>query len=122
MNNSILAFNTAIEGNNFGGRRDIGAFEAQASLGVSKPSLSLEKIVLYPNPSNGEIVQLNIPNSTSGRTRISIYELGSGKLIASQAGKSGKNTLKTDGFSAGMYLVRVISEAKRETLKMMISQ
>jgi predicted outer membrane repeat protein len=104
----------------FGGRRDIGAFEAQTNLGIESTIATSDKSLLYPNPSTSGFVQLNIPDSETS-VSISVIEMGSGKIVLSQVGKSGLNIMQTDGLNSGMYLVRLISDRNVESLKMLVA-
>ncbi len=105
----------------FAGRRDIGAFEAQTNLGVEAIIAASGRSLLYPNPSKNGSVQLNIPGSVTSEIRISVMEIGSGKLVLSQTGKSGVNILRTDGLNSGMYVVRLVSDRDVESLRMLVA-
>lgn len=105
----------------FAGRRDIGAFEAQTNLGIESIIAASSKSLLYPNPSKNGSVQLNIPESVTLEVNISVIEIGSGKIVLSQTGKSGLNILKTDGLNSGMYVVRLVSDRNVESLKMLVA-
>ncbi len=107
----------------FAGRRDIGAFEAQTNLGVDDRNvIAQDKSLIYPNPSKGRSVTVNVPDAATAKVNISIYEIGSGRLISSQVGKSGLNSLKTDGLKAGTYIVRLVSDHTTESLKMILDR
>lgn len=105
----------------FGGRRDIGAFEAQTNLRIEDVIAATGKSLLYPNPSKNGFVQLNIPDSVTSEIRISVIEIGSGKVVISQRGQSGLNTLKTDKLQAGTYIVRLVSDKNVQSLKMLVA-
>ncbi len=104
----------------FGGRRDIGAFEAQTNLGIESTIATSDMSLLYPNPSINGFVQLNIPDSETS-VSISVIEMGSGKIVLSQAGQSGLNVVQTDGLNSGMYVVRLVSDRNVESLKMLVA-
>ncbi|WP_051907745.1 choice-of-anchor Q domain-containing protein [Flavimarina sp. Hel_I_48] len=107
----------------FGGRRDIGAFEAQMTLGVDDViAASLSKSVLYPNPSRGGTVQLNIPATVTSKVNISIIEIGSGKTVLSQEGVSGINELNVNSLTTGTYIVRLVTGNTVESLKMVLGR
>ncbi|WP_031425036.1 choice-of-anchor Q domain-containing protein [Flavimarina sp. Hel_I_48] len=104
----------------FAGRRDIGAFEAQTELSLETIT-RISKSTLYPNPSQHGDVQLTLAEPMIDEVNISIIEIGSGKLISEQLGKSGTNTLKTANLMSGLYLVRLVAKNKVESLKLLVS-
>ena len=107
----------------FGGRRDIGAFEAQSSLGIDDvSSFALSESVLYPNPSTGSIVNLNIPNGASAEIRISVIEIGSGKVVLRQKGRTGVNQLDIGALAKGAYVVKMVTGSTVESLKMIVGR
>ncbi|MGB3774680.1 MAG: choice-of-anchor Q domain-containing protein [Leeuwenhoekiella sp.] len=105
----------------FDGRRDIGAFEAQMNLGIENIIAFTNKSTLYPNPSQGNMVTLDIPVISEGTASIAVVEIGTGKIMHVQDVNSGKNILKTDGLSSGTYLVQIKSQRNIESLKLIIS-
>ncbi|HEA28777.1 MAG TPA: T9SS type A sorting domain-containing protein [Leeuwenhoekiella sp.] len=107
----------------FDGRRDMGAFEAQMSLGVDDViAASLSKSILYPNPSNGGTVSVNIPNSVTSEVGISVIEIGSGKIVLSQEGTTGINELNVNALATGTYIVRLVTGSTVESLKMILGR
>ncbi len=107
----------------FGGRRDMGSFEAQSSLGIGDtPSIALSESVLYPNPSNGSLVNLDIPRTVTSTIAISVIEIGSGKVVLTQEGKIGSNALQVGALASGAYLVRMVTGNTVESMKMIIGR
>jgi len=107
----------------FGGRRDMGALEAQMSLGVDDIiAASLSKSVLYPNPSRGGSVSVNIPSTVNANVSISVIEVGSGKTVHAQEGTAGINELNVNALAAGTYIVRLVTENTVESLKMVLGR
>jgi hypothetical protein len=107
----------------FGGRRDMGAFEAQMSLGINDIlAASLSKSVIYPNPSRGGSVSVNIPRTVNTNISISVIEIGSGKMVHAQEGISGINQLNVNALAAGTYIVRLVTANTVESLKMVLGR
>ena len=107
----------------FGGRRDIGAFEAQASLGVGdSPAVALSESALYPNPSNGSLVKLDIPRTVTSDIAISVIEIGTGKVVLNQKGRTGSNELRVGSLATGAYLVKMVNGDTVESLRMIVGR
>jgi Secretion system C-terminal sorting domain/Photosynthesis system II assembly factor YCF48 len=95
------------------------------STGINEPYLSTNKIdiqaniKIYPNPASDQI-NIAVNEKSSEPFTIEITDF-LGKKVFSQS-YNGNNTLSIDSknFSKGVYLVRVISQDKRETQKVVI--
>ena len=107
----------------FGARRDMGSYEAQSSLGIGDmSSFALSESALYPNPSTGSIVNLNIPDGASAEIRISVIEIGSGKVVLRQEGRAGVNQLNITALARGAYVVKMVTGSTVESLKMIVGR
>ena len=80
-------------------------------------------IKIYPNPTNG-IVTLDFNEITSSEVQINVYDLVGRKLIEKKANTSFGKTLEIDltNFnSSNVYFFEIISENKKETIKVIKS-
>jgi hypothetical protein len=86
---------------------------------------SVEEFNLYPNPAIGEDVFLTLRSTEAFDARVSIFNT-SGQLVYESAEETipsnGQWTkrISTDGFTAGLYVVQVLSETGMITSKLSI--
>ncbi|MEH6536637.1 MAG: T9SS type A sorting domain-containing protein [Psychroserpens sp.] len=89
------------------------------SLGLDSSISLLDQTVLYPNPSNGQII-LNFKN-TFEEIDIKVFDL-SGKLIHSQNNKNAVNELKVNlNLSENIYFIEITSGKQKVVKKLIIS-
>src|SRR5690606_31870995 len=79
-------------------------------------SIERSNIKLFPNPSIDQVIIENIPDYS----RVTIYD-GLGNLVYSQL-SNGLMKVDTNGFSEGIYLVRIVSGKKEEVIKLVVSR
>ncbi|MAZ26149.1 MAG: nuclease [Cytophagaceae bacterium] len=108
----------------FDGVRDIGAFEAQVSLGIEDNLITgISGSKLYPNPVMTGEVKINIPQSISNENvAVKIYEVGTGKLVYDRLATSGVNTLQVNNLAAGTYIVQLVHHDNVQNLKMVVGR
>lgn len=116
-------FNDQIGSMVFGGIRDIGAFEAQSTLGINDLVFTNnKKSILYPNPSvNGMVtiqITSNFGNNVSGR----LIEIGSGKVVQSFTLNNVSSLLNFSNLSSGIYVVELVSDIQTETHKLVLAR
>lgn len=80
---------------------------------LSAPVFTIEKPIVYPNPSNGEI---NINITENGQ--LEIYNI-SGQLVANHNLNTGNNQLQVD-LPSGIYVLKTSTENKNFTEKLVI--
>ena len=100
----------------FGPARDIGSYEAQATLGTEDVAGILAGIRLYPNPSNNGFVNIDLPNSLTADASYQVMDM-TGKRVASAPLKSGVNNVILDKLSTGIYIIRVNAGNQSQSLK-----
>ncbi len=106
----------------FEGIRDIGAFEAQdILLAIDDVSNSGSGIVIYPNPSQG-LANIDIPQTFGSDIRITVIELGSGKIVKDFAAGAGNNQVQFNGMANGVYIIQIVSEAASSTHRLILAQ
>ena len=106
----------------FEGIRDIGAFEAQdILLAIDDVSNSGSGIVIYPNPSQG-LANIDIPQTFGSDIRITVIELGSGKIVKDFTAGAGNNQVQFNGMANGVYIIQIVSEAASSTHRLILAQ
>ena len=85
---------------------------------LSSPDQSIERISIYPNPSNDGVFKL----STGQNEKISlrIYDL-SGRIICKYDNLKNNDQIDLSAYSKGMYLAKLSSKKKSKTLKIAIN-
>lgn len=106
----------------FGDSRDIGSFEAQVNLSIDEFVELLSNTRLYPNPVLNGQVNLQIPSEYNSEVAIRIFEIGSGKLVYSQKGNTGVNTISVNNLSVGTYVVQLVQEDTVRNIKMIVGR
>lgn len=108
----------------FNGRRDIGAYEEQqecATAGVKEFDLASNSMV-YPNPSLDGLFNLDLALNHSTGATISIYEIGTGKLVKSMTADSMNVQIGVDNMSTGTYVMQIVSDNATETHKLVVGK
>lgn len=114
-------FNDQIGNAIFGGIRDIGSFESQSTLGTDDFAFANNKrSVLYPNPANRGIVQIDIAPSFGNSVQGTIYEISSGKLLMKFDASEATNTINLNNLATGIYAVQLSSGNQIETHKLVV--
>ena len=104
----------------FEGRRDIGAFEAQAILSTEDFD-SNETLTVYPNPSNGESFVRLLPQFGE-KPQIEIIEVGSGRLVRNFTATQSTQPLPLTGLANGLYILRVTTNTKSMSRKLILAR
>ncbi len=96
-------------------------FENFITLGLQSKSNTLEAS-LYPNPSNNRSVNIDINLVEASLLEIEVTDLN-GKIVYSESTQreKGMNTLKLDGLSKGMFVVRLRSENGTFRTKLLVT-
>lgn len=108
----------------FNGRRDIGAYEEQqecATAGVEEFDLASNSMV-YPNPSLDGLFNLDLALNHGTGATISIYEIGTGKLVKSMTADSMNVQIGVDNMSTGTYVMQIVSDNATETHKLVVGK
>jgi hypothetical protein len=72
-------------------------------------------ISLYPNPTNNGIVSFN--SDLNGNKNIKIYDISGREVLNTNISE---NSFNVNGLNSGAYLVKINSENKSYTLKLII--
>ncbi|WP_170134747.1 choice-of-anchor Q domain-containing protein, partial [Marinirhabdus gelatinilytica] len=106
----------------FEGIRDIGAFEAQdILLDVEEISNNGSGVVVYPNPSYGEAT-IAIPQTFGTDIRVTVIELGSGKIVKDFTASTGNNQVQFNGMASGVYIIQVVSDGATSTHRLILAK
>jgi hypothetical protein len=83
---------------------------------VSIAQRGVTPLELFPNPSS-EVFSVN------GLSQTALIEIrdGAGRLILSRVSKETKEVFSSQDMASGVYFVIVISESKRETLRLVVA-
>ena len=90
-------------------------YETLLGLGTG---LEVEKLKIYPNPSNG-LVNIDLPSSIIGNSTVDIYTL-SGSKVYSQILNESSNQLNLQHLNTGIYLIRLNKDGIIYTEKIQI--
>ncbi|UKN00985.1 T9SS type A sorting domain-containing protein [Paracrocinitomix mangrovi] len=107
------SFTAAANGNyavevSFGGCVDTSACETIATVGFD--SYTSEKLVIYPNPTNGE-VYIQLPQ-VDGAFEVNIFSLD-GKLVQRDVLNSNNSMIDLSNLNSGIYTIQIINQDKR---------
>ena len=106
----------------FAGIRDIGAFEAQDELLLIEDiTTNGSGIVVYPNPSQGT-ANIDIPQTFGTDIRVTVIELGSGKIVKDFTAGAGNNQVQFNGMANGIYIIQVVSETTSSTHRLILAK
>lgn len=86
------------------------------TVGVSEGELAGVK--LYPNPTNG-ILNLEIPNHVEGTVQVELFDIA-GNLVLTKNVVEGNNQLQLETLSAGMYMVRLLSQESTSSTRIVV--
>ncbi len=98
-----------------GGSTFVETEPACATLSTERANATVFSI--YPNPAKGSV---NVSSNLEETTRLGIYDI-TGKLVLSNTISFGDNRLNISSLSSGVYLMRVSSNAKTVTKKLVIN-
>ncbi len=80
---------------------------------------------VFPNPSNGEAVNVRLDNTAQGEVQIGVYDYTGREVRAQRIEKAGpvlQTTLNLNGLPNGMYTVRVLQEGSFQAIRKVIKQ
>ena len=80
---------------------------------------------VFPNPSNGDAVNIRIDNDAQGTILIGVYDYTCKEVRAIRVDKAGtvlQETLNLNTLPNGMYTVRVMQEGKFRAIRKLIKQ
>lgn len=86
------------------------------------------ELAIYPNPSNGSYVNLNITNIKEGveTVQFDVYDLFGKRVVASQYTVNGNNlvnqVIALDQLASGVYLVNIIVDGEVHTERLIIQK
>ena len=116
-------FNDQIGNSVFGGRRDIGAFEAQSVLGIeSNNFVNSKQSIVYPNPMTNGFLTIQLSSNFGEEASAKIIEIGSGKIINEFKIQSSSNVINLNNLSSGIYIIQLTTEKFTETHKLVVSK
>jgi len=107
----------------FNNRRDIGAYEAQeicSTAGVDDFALVQSKV--YPNPSVGGIINLELGANHNGAATVSVYEIATGKLVSQSTTNEINMQIGTQNMATGTYIMKIVSDNATETHKVIVGR
>lgn len=104
----------------FGGRRDIGAFEAQSVLAAKTFAGNSKRSIIYPNPSVNGQISIELGAGFGAQANGSLIEIGSGKIVHEFKIDGALNTVNLNNFSSGVYIVQLESENTIENHKLVL--
>ena len=104
----------------FGGRRDIGAFEAQTQLATDQFGQQIARSVVYPNPSSGGFINVMIASGFGPDVKASIVEVGSGRIVKTFTATENENRINVSGLSSGVYVLQLVSDRASENHSILI--
>jgi hypothetical protein len=109
----------------FGGTRDIGAYEAQedcaTTAGTDDFAAALHSIV-YPNPSVNGMFNLDLAPGHGEGANITIYEIGTGKLVKQMTAGSMNMEIGMTNLASGTYVMQIVSDRATETHKLVVGR
>jgi para-nitrobenzyl esterase len=93
---------------------------ACATVGTDELSSDLESWSIFPNPNNGESINIQLPASVS-TANIVVYDL-LGKVVFQQQNLDNQQTVNLNKLPKGLYTVQIIHPGKRFELKQLVIQ
>lgn len=96
------------------------SYDVSDILGIDETEIARNAIKIYPNPATSEFT---ISQNLSSEGTIQLYDISGKKIKNLFTGNFGANkdiTVKTDGISAGIYLVKLNSENKSVTKQLIV--
>jgi len=105
----------------FMNRRDIGAFESQNDLtSIGEIRNEVQLLSIYPNPAKEQVV-IEVPSDLGPDKTLSIFEMGSGKLIAQMVMDTDEYfSLDIDHLNAGVYTLRLSGSEAEFVAKLIV--
>lgn len=92
----------------------------QEVIAGSVNSISMQAIVIYPNPSANGIFTIDFGTAFSGKAEFSVMNM-LGEMILSNQITTSQTQLDLSDFAAGNYLIKIISKEKVVTRKILIN-
>ncbi|MGB3591948.1 MAG: choice-of-anchor Q domain-containing protein [Nonlabens sp.] len=102
----------------FGGRRDIGAYEAQMVLSIEIPGQLLAGIKMFPNPTTNGELNIEIPAGVE-ELSYNLFDM-SGKQIIEGKLNTGLNQINLPTLSTGIYLMNLATGNETQSLRLMV--
>jgi hypothetical protein len=96
-------------------------FAQPGSITATEPEVTVERINMYPNPVNSDIIYLQLPAETSFPVKLKIYSLSS-QLVMLKKMNEFDNTIDTFGLKNGFYIISVNINGKVQNLKFQINK
>ncbi|WP_394908019.1 LamG-like jellyroll fold domain-containing protein [uncultured Mesonia sp.] len=111
QNGQIYAFSVD---SNLPASIDANRFELQFGRTLGDISLTQADLSMYPNPVNGENLNLLLPNNLSGNLEVEVTDiLGKTLLLRNLEAHENQAQVSVQSLPAGIYLVRVIHQASQ---------
>ena len=106
----------------FNGRRDIGAYESQeaCSLDTEDFAASAVRSIVYPNPSNSGVFNIELAQNHGDNAGVAVYDLGTGKLVMEMKADAMATALNMEELASGTYVMQIVSDFATETHKIVI--
>ena len=105
----------------FGASRDMGAYEAQTTLGIDAVTFS-GKSIIYPNPSTNGFVSIQLPSDFGTEVNGRIIEIGTGKIVKEFKMNQPDLDLNLSAISHGIYIIQLTSDTKKENHKLILGR
>ena len=86
-------------------------------LGITDPTLSHKKIILYPNPIK-DVIRFVLPEEYDKITSVEIFSLN-GNLVLENKGVGLSDQLNVSKLASGLYLCKINSGASSQTIKIL---
>ncbi|WP_051313013.1 DUF4465 domain-containing protein [Sporocytophaga myxococcoides] len=97
----------------------VGVINTGVPAGISNAEEN--RINVYPNPSQkNQFINVTLNVSVDQEYDVQVYDFA-GQLVKSQKSDSQKFTISTEGFTAGIYVVKVIEEGEVITRKFVVN-
>ncbi|WP_116790506.1 T9SS type A sorting domain-containing protein [Flavobacterium psychrotrophum] len=123
MGDPADTFNDQLGMSVFNNRRDIGAYEAQELCSTaSTADFASLKSMVFPNPSVGGLLNVQLAQNHTGDAQIAVYELATGKIIQQAKADGSLTTLGLQDVATGTYIVKITSDTATETHKVMVNR
>jgi hypothetical protein len=85
------------------------------NLNVNEPKENLQQVKVYPNPSQG-LVEISF-ESTQSRIHLELIEIQGSVLNSWTFTNTNHETIDLSNYSAGIYMLRVSTDDKIETVR-----